>query len=420
MKNPHTHTHRQIRAAIAPRLSDDDDAVAALGALSSAALGGGGGGKAGKTSESPATAAVVVAAANSVWARPPLSFSPTFLSRAAALHASTHALSTAAAINAWCASATAGRICDAVDEGAVAPAVAVLVNALYFKAAWAAPFQPALSRAGAFYAEAPTEGEEEGGGSGRTVLMEAAHFMARPADKAARLLDAPGACRALRLAYGGGEEGEGGAAAGEYEAVVVLPAAGAAVGAALAAVEGAFAAEEEEGEGDGSASAAPDTPRWHRPLAGVDIHLPAFTVDAGVALGPHLRALGVRAAFGEGPGGADFSEMLQEAPGGDNPRRPVGSAISEVIHRVWIATDEAGTEAAAVTAVVMVRAMLARPAVFIADHPFLFGVRHSPSGAWLFLGRVGTPKAWSGGVEGSPAAADAGVGVPGCGGGAVL
>ena len=60
-----------------------------------------------------------------------------------------------------------------------------------------------------------------------------------------------------------------------------------------------------------------------------------------------------------------------------------------------IAVDEAGTEAAAATAVSM-KAGGAAPAVdkpipFVADHPFLFLVRDRKNGAILFMGRLVDP-----------------------------
>lgn len=58
--------------------------------------------------------------------------------------------------------------------------------------------------------------------------------------------------------------------------------------------------------------------------------------------------------------------------------------------------DELGTEAAAATAVVMVETGAAPPSgpfpeQFRADHPFLFVLRHVPSGIILFIGRVSDP-----------------------------
>ncbi len=59
-------------------------------------------------------------------------------------------------------------------------------------------------------------------------------------------------------------------------------------------------------------------------------------------------------------------------------------------------TDEKGTEAAAATAVPMMRigsAMPSRLVPFVADHPFLFVIRDDASGLVLFMGRVSDPSA---------------------------
>ena len=71
-------------------------------------------------------------------------------------------------------------------------------------------------------------------------------------------------------------------------------------------------------------------------------------------------------------------------------------AISEVYHQTFVALDEEGTEAAAVTAVtVMPTCMPGSPPepnpVFRADHPFLFLIRDNQTGSILFLGRVVDP-----------------------------
>jgi serpin B len=68
-----------------------------------------------------------------------------------------------------------------------------------------------------------------------------------------------------------------------------------------------------------------------------------------------------------------------------------------VIHKAFIDVNEAGTEAAAATAVVMMETMAlpprphAQPLVFRADHPFLYLIRDNHSGSILFMGRVTDP-----------------------------
>jgi serpin B len=113
--------------------------------------------------------------------------------------------------------------------------------------------------------------------------------------------------------------------------------------------------------------------------AQVALALPKFGIETKTDLAPILASLGMPSAFDDR---ADFtgittSERLQ---------------VSNVIHQANIDVDEKGTEAAAATAVVMrATGMPAEPVVLRADRPFLFAVRDVPTGAILFLGRVGDP-----------------------------
>jgi serpin B len=68
-----------------------------------------------------------------------------------------------------------------------------------------------------------------------------------------------------------------------------------------------------------------------------------------------------------------------------------------VFHKTFLSLDEKGTEAAAATAVVMMRALAmhpvpAQPVEVHVDHPFLFAIQHKASGACLFLGHVVDPR----------------------------
>ena len=71
--------------------------------------------------------------------------------------------------------------------------------------------------------------------------------------------------------------------------------------------------------------------------------------------------------------------------------------VSSVIQKALLEVDEAGSEAAAATAAVMVGAAApgAKPAkkiVFRADRPFLYFIRHKPSKTTLFMGWVADPR----------------------------
>ena len=73
---------------------------------------------------------------------------------------------------------------------------------------------------------------------------------------------------------------------------------------------------------------------------------------------------------------------------------PVGGLwISEAVHKAVLEVNEEGTEAAAATAQISSWHMDIRPALFRADHPFLFLIRDNLTGSLLFMGRMSDPTA---------------------------
>ena len=106
-----------------------------------------------------------------------------------------------------------------------------------------------------------------------------------------------------------------------------------------------------------------------------------------IALADKLQTLGMRSAFDQPKGSANFDKIA--------PRKPDDYlAISEVFHKTFIAVDEKGTEAAAATSITMlgVRAIRPEPIEVKVDRPFLYAIQHVPSGACLFIGRVTDPR----------------------------
>jgi serpin B len=122
----------------------------------------------------------------------------------------------------------------------------------------------------------------------------------------------------------------------------------------------------------------------------LDLHLPRFKFEPPTLnLGSTLQALGMKTAFDQPPGSANFDRMA--------PRRPNDYlSISEVFHKTFIAVDEKGTEAAAATAVAMVYTTSMRnppkPLEVRIDRPFFYAIQHVPSGTCLFIGRVTDPR----------------------------
>jgi len=242
-------------------------------------------------------------------------------------------------INGWVEERTRQRIKDIVPEGKPSPDTRlVLANAIYFKAAWQDPFEKEDTKDAPFHAT---------GGDVQAKLMRRVDHLSYAADDAVQVLSLPYRGDATSL-------------------LVILPKRR----DGLAAVEAGLTAERLAG--------------WLGALkhTKVDVRLPRFEVTKAVDAKDVLQRLGVRRAFdGEA---ADFSGMLE------SERLFVGA----VLHKAFVAVDEAGTEAAAATIVSMEAGSAPAPETpvdFVADHPFLFLIRHEPTGAVLFMGRLATP-----------------------------
>jgi serpin B len=69
---------------------------------------------------------------------------------------------------------------------------------------------------------------------------------------------------------------------------------------------------------------------------------------------------------------------------------PSGAFISEVRHKTFVQVDEEGTEAAAVTVVIM-RDSAGAGNTMRVDRPFIFIIRERTSGALLFMGSIVEP-----------------------------
>lgn len=117
----------------------------------------------------------------------------------------------------------------------------------------------------------------------------------------------------------------------------------------------------------------------------VEVYLPKFKMSGQFSLNDYLKRLGMADAFN--PQKANFAGM------DGNPNRLY---IAAALHKAFVEVNEAGTEAAAATAVVMAARSIAMPEetpVFRADHPFLFFIQENRTGAILFMGRVSDPAA---------------------------
>ncbi|KAM4771311.1 glia-derived nexin isoform 2-T2 [Rhinophrynus dorsalis] len=112
-------------------------------------------------------------------------------------------------------------------------------------------------------------------------------------------------------------------------------------------------------------------------LKKVQLILPKFTVEAEVELKEPLRNLGITDMFDTSK--ANFAKIT----------RSEDLHVSHLLQKAKIEVNEDGTKAsAATTAILTARSS---PPWFIVDRPFLFFIRHNPTGAVLFTGQINKP-----------------------------
>jgi len=241
-------------------------------------------------------------------------------------------------INDWVSDQTEGRIEDLIPEGAIDEWTRlVLTNAIYFNAAWKYPFDKHMTADGPFYLL-------DGGQVSVPMMKQTESFGYTEGE----------GYQAVELLYDGGE----------LSMVILLPEAG------------NFEAFEETLNAQQVDAIINDLQNTQ-----VALTMPRFEFDSEFSLKDTLAGMGMPIAFS---GAADFSGMT------GNPEL----FISEVVHKAFVAVDEAGTEAAAATAVIMELTAVPEPPVEVTiDRPFIFLIRDIDTGAILFVGRVMNPGA---------------------------
>ena len=243
-------------------------------------------------------------------------------------------------INGWVSDKTRTRIPELIGPNILdKESRFVLVNAIYFKGDWAHAFDAKLTRDDTFHGKTDQT----------TKMMHATMDTALGSHAGAQVLD---------LAY---QQKDG----PEMSMTVLLPEAS----HDLAEVEAAYVKE----------GLAPFVASAHE--GEVDVALPKMKMSTELELSDALKAMGMPLAFSNE---ADFTGIT----------RTEAVKISKVIHKAFVDVNEEGTEAAAATGVVGVKATaVMMPQQFHADHPFVFFVRDRATGVVLFAGRFVTPAA---------------------------
>jgi serpin B len=241
------------------------------------------------------------------------------------------------AINDWVETATRDKIREMFPAGSIDTLTRlVLANAVYLRAQWVEPFDPAATEPGPF---------QRLDGRSRPVPMM--HTVA--------LYDyAEGdGYQAIRLPY-----------VGDAAMLVVVPEPG-----RFTEIQPGFTAEFVD--------------QLIRRLGPhqVDLRMPRFGFTSAFGLVNALSALGMPAAFDASA--ADF--------GGITSHQTL--FLQDVRHQAYVNVDERGTEAAAATGIALrtVAFRTGPPAQLTLDRPFLFAIRHRTTGSLLFLGHVVEP-----------------------------
>jgi serpin B len=238
-------------------------------------------------------------------------------------------------INAWVRDATEDRIDEIIQPPISSLTMAFLVNAIYFKGDWTGRFDPRDTYSGPFHLE---------GGGTATV-----RFMMKEDSVGFRSSDS---WVAVELPYG----------RGAWVMTIAVPRSGYDLDTVLADLESLL-----------------DTSAEWRP-GNVQLHLPRFKLEWDRTLNDDLKALGMVDAFDEDA--ADFRPMYALA-------RDVGLHVATVKQKTFLEVDEEGTEAAAVTVVVINQtSCCAGPPELRADRPFFLAIRERLSGTVLFAGVI--------------------------------
>jgi serpin B len=254
-------------------------------------------------------------------------------------------------INKWVEEQTKDKIKDLLGQGAITPDTRlVLTNAIYFKGKWQSPFQKEVTKEDDFY-----------------LLDGAKIILPMMRQRSTFGYSEEDGLQILEMSY----KGPSAAPLDDDLSMVVL----------LSSRDKHFADFER------SITVA-KLNQWTRNLKAqkVLVFLPRFKMTSAFELRPVLTRLGMTDAFS--PADADFSGMTGNSD----------LFISEGIHKAFVETNEEGTAAAAATALEVrtgdrIRTRQPQIPVFRADHPFVFLIRHKPSGCILFLGRVTNPAA---------------------------
>jgi serpin B len=281
---------------------------------------------------------------NSIWGQKDFQFLPAFLDVLAQnygaglriLDFSSAPEKSRLTINKWVSDQTEDRIENLIPQGIIDTFTRlVLTNAIYFNAAWQHPFNEEATGDNPFYL---LDGSE----ISIPMMTQSESFGYTEGDN----------YQVIELPYDGGE----------LSMVILLPR------------SGQFKGFEKTLTADNVKAIVKTLDRKQ-----VNLAMPKYEFESAFQLKEALAVMGMPIAFSEA---ADFSGMTSNRD----------LHISDVVHKAFVSVDEAGTEAAAATAVVVgLTSVPTDPIEVTINRPFIFLIRDIETNNILFLGRVINP-----------------------------
>jgi serpin B len=239
-------------------------------------------------------------------------------------------------INGWASDKTNKKIPEVINE-IPGNAMMYLINATYFKGIWNLKFDKSNTTEEDFYPEGNLNSYKV------KMMKQKESFQYSEDDN----------CRYLKMVYGNKA----------FSMIVMLP---------------------QDGKTIDDVISNLNNESWHNAMQmhsfEVNLRLPRFKSECKYEMSESiLPAMGMNIPFTEF---ADFSGITNDA----------SLMISRVIHKTFVDVNEEGTEAAAVTAVVMVNTSIDPTPGTIIDYavnkPFAFAICENSTGVILFMGKM--------------------------------
>lgn len=284
-----------------------------------------------------ADSTVKISIANSIWTNKTIPIYPDFISTnqkyydAVVESADFADPATVKRVNKWASENTSGLIDDVMEKTDTIDLM-YLLNAIYFKAAWEKPFDKVTS---------PKPFTYENGTQKQVAMMKIIDDFSYGANETLQIVNIPYGNKAFNMK-------------------VLLPKIGKKLNNVVDSIM---------------------QPGYWKKLdsimqsTSVELTLPKFKIEYSKELNNVLKKMGIKIAFTDS---ANFNRMSGE-----------DAFISLVKQDTYINTDESGTEAAAVTSVVIrVESAPYIEVIFNANRPFLYVIQENSTGAILFMGAV--------------------------------